>query len=219
MSSVSKNGGLINATGAETGEASAITVKLTFKPSLIRVVNRTTKKEYLWTPDMGQDKAWESSQTGGGTAVAQTWTQAAITSTSGCLGLASPAFSGTGFATSSQVITTTDNQTMTLNQCAGMWFIADALTSTAPVLIVSNTAVTAAPAVLTVIGTAPATNAGTYKIARVIVSGTNATSAVTATAANAQALSSNAITAGSAGFILGTSVQTTSDDLVWEAFR
>lgn len=75
--------------------------------------------------------------------------------------LAAPAFSGTGYATVGQVVTTTDNQTMTLNQCAGMWL----LTAThAPVMIQSNTAVSGAPAVLTVYGAAPATTAETYKI-------------------------------------------------------
>lgn len=73
------------------------------------------------------------------------------------------AFTGTGFATAGQVVTTTDNQTMTLNQCAGMWLIT---ASQAPCLIESNTAVTGAQAVLTVYGLAPTTNAETYKILR-----------------------------------------------------
>ncbi len=72
-------------------------------------------------------------------------------------------FTGTGFATAGQVVTTTDNQTMTLNECAGMWLIA---ATQAPCLVVSNTAVTGAPAVLTVYGPAPTTDAGTYKILR-----------------------------------------------------
>ena len=72
-----------------------------------------------------------------------------------------PGFSGTGFATAGQVVTTTDNQTMTLNQCANMWLIT---ATQAPCLIVSNTAVSGAPAVLTVYGLAPTTDAGTYKI-------------------------------------------------------
>ena len=75
--------------------------------------------------------------------------------------LATPVFSGTGQSSSGQVITTTDNQTMTLNQCAGMWFIS---ATHGPYLIESNTAVTGAPAVLTIYGTAPTTDAGTYKI-------------------------------------------------------
>jgi len=81
------------------------------------------------------------------------------------LNLASPAFDGTGFVTSSQVITTTDNQTMSaVDSAAGMWFIADALTSSPPVLIASNTVVAGAPAVLTCIGVPPVTDGGTYKI-------------------------------------------------------
>lgn len=84
--------------------------------------------------------------------------------TSGALNLASPAFSGTGLTAAGQVITTTDNQTMTLNQCAGMWLIS-ATGATPPNLILSNTAVTGAPAVLTVQGAA-STDAGAYKIVK-----------------------------------------------------
>jgi len=89
---------------------------------------------------------------------------AAFTSTTSAaaLDLANPVFSGTGLTAAGQVMTTTDNQTMTLNQCAGMWLI-PATGSHAPMLILSNTAVTGAPAVLTVQGTA-ATDAGAYKI-------------------------------------------------------
>lgn len=117
------------------------------------------------------------SGTGAGTADAQVFTGALPPAS---VNLAFPAFTGTGFTTAGQVVTTTDNQTMGVDQCAGMWLIADALTSTAPVLIVSNTAVTGAPAVLTVIGTAPATDAGTYRIVSGFApGGTNAPSAVT----------------------------------------
>jgi hypothetical protein len=73
----------------------------------------------------------------------------------------SSAFTGTGQSSAGQVITTTDNQTMTLNQCAGMWFIS---ATHGPYYIVSNTAVSGAPAVLTVIGDAPTTDAGAYRI-------------------------------------------------------
>lgn len=85
----------------------------------------------------------------------------------GQIDLATPVFSGTGYATVGQVVTTTDNQTMTLNQCAGMWLVGNIATE-APVLIVSNTAVSGAPAVLTVQGTAPVTDAGAYKIVRTV---------------------------------------------------
>lgn len=81
----------------------------------------------------------------------------------GAVDLASPVFSGTGQSSAGQVITTTDNQTMTLNQCAGMWFIS---ATHGPYLIASNTAVTGAQAVLTIYGGAPTTDAGTYKIVR-----------------------------------------------------
>ncbi|MFH2075550.1 MAG: hypothetical protein ABIJ57_09425 [Pseudomonadota bacterium] len=110
----------------------------------------------------------------------------AFTGTSaGSLDLATPAFSGTGLTAAGQVMTTTDNQTMALNQCAGMWLI-PVTQATPPMLILSNTAVTGAPAVLTVQGAA-ATNAGTYKVVKNIVPvGSNAaeathTHAITAT--------------------------------------
>lgn len=68
--------------------------------------------------------------------------------------------SGTGMTASGQTMTSTDNKTATLNQYAGCWLI----TAThAPTLIASNTAVTGAPLVLTVLGAA-ATDAGAYQI-------------------------------------------------------
>lgn len=73
-----------------------------------------------------------------------------------------PVFTGTGCAASGQVITTTDNQTMTLNQCAGMLFVSNGTPGNFAVIL-SNTAVTGAPAVLTVAGFAQ-TAAGAYKI-------------------------------------------------------
>ena len=72
-----------------------------------------------------------------------------------------PLFSGTGMTASGSTMTSTDNQTMTLNQCAGCWLVC---ASHGPYLIASNTAVNGAPAVLTIYGTAPTTDAGTYKI-------------------------------------------------------
>ena len=78
------------------------------------------------------------------------------------LDLAAPIFSGTGLTAAGQVITTTDNQTMALNACAGMWLIS-ATGATSPNLILSNTATTLTPAVLTVQGSAN-TDAGAYSI-------------------------------------------------------
>lgn len=86
----------------------------------------------------------------------------------GQLDLTTPAFSGTGYATAGQDVTTTDNQTMALNECAGMWFIADGLPASPAVLILSNTAVAGAPAVLTCNGVPPVTDVGTYKIVKVV---------------------------------------------------
>lgn len=97
----------------------------------------------------------------------------------GDLNIGTPAFSGTGQSSSGQVITTTDNQTMTLNQCAGMWFVS---ATHGPYLIASNTAVSGAPAVLTIYGTAPTTDAGTYKILKALTP-VGAVSALSGTAA------------------------------------
>lgn len=122
-----------------------------------------------------------SAVTGTGTADAQTFTGSAS-----ALNLASPVFAGTGYTTAGQVTTTTDNQTMTLNQCAGMWLIGNTA-SEAPALIVSNTAVTGAPAVLTCIGTPPVTDAGGYKIVATTPVGTNGSSTLSGLALTAAA--------------------------------
>lgn len=103
---------------------------------------------------------------GGLTAVLKMYDVAAVTpagtnSAVGGLDYATPVFSGTGQTSSGQDITTTDNQTMTLDQCKGMWFVS---ATHGPYLIAGNTAVNGAPAVLTIYGTAPTTDAGTYKI-------------------------------------------------------
>jgi len=92
------------------------------------------------------------------------------------LNLGTPAFSGTGLTASGQAITTTDTQTMTENQCAGMWLVP--VTQVTPaVLILSNTAVSAAAAVLTVQGVA-FTDSGTYKVVKSLTPiGTNAAEA------------------------------------------
>jgi hypothetical protein len=83
-----------------------------------------------------------------------------FTGTAGKVVNNTPAFTGTGLTAAGQVLTSTDNQTMTLNQCAGMLLIS----ATGNVVeIVSNTAVTGAPAVLTVVGKAT-TDAGVYSI-------------------------------------------------------
>ena len=96
----------------------------------------------------------------------------------------SPVLSGTGLTAAGQVITTTDNQTMGLNQYAGYWLVS-ATGATPPNLILSNTAVTGAPAVFTVQGSAN-TDAGAYDVVGTTSSGS--VSALSGTAA-AQAFS------------------------------
>lgn len=118
-----------------------------------------------------------------GTIGAPTFTGTAPTA---ALDFGTPVFSGTGQSSSGQVITTTDNQTMTLNQCTGMWFVS---ATHGPYLIASNTAVTGAPAVLTVYGTSPTTDAGTYKILKALTPvGTNSAPTFTGSSTAAAAL-------------------------------
>lgn len=83
------------------------------------------------------------------------------------------ATSGTGWATSGQVVTTSENFTATLNQYAGCWFLGATKT---PCLIVSHPAVTGAPLVLTVTGAAPSTAAEAFRVLKAPTPvGTNAT--------------------------------------------
>lgn len=113
------------------------------------------------------------------------------TAPTAALNIATPAFSGTGQSSTGQVITTTDNQTMTLNQCAGMWFVS---ATHGPYLIASNTAVTGAAAVLTIVGTAPTTDAGAYQILKALTP-VGTVSALSGTAA-AQTFTGTAVSAG-----------------------
>jgi len=132
---------------------------------------------YLLQYDYTNSKIKVYKPTGAQTSAAGASHNHAFTGTSaGSLNLATPAWSGTGLTAAGQAMTTTDNLTMTLNEAAGMWLL-PATASTPPMLIVSNTAVTGAPGVLTVIGAA-ATDAGAYKIVKNIVPvGTNAAEA------------------------------------------
>lgn len=121
------------------------------------IASSATAARTVTLPDASFTVAQAAAQTGVPSATAApTFTGTAPTSAN------ADAFTGTGTSAAGQVITTTDNQTMTLNQCAGMWLIQ---ATHGPVYIVSNTAVTGAPAVLTVLGIA-ATDAGVYKILR-----------------------------------------------------
>lgn len=71
--------------------------------------------------------------------------------------------SGTGMTAAGQVMTSTDNQTVGLNELAGM-FLATA-TANSLLYIVSNTAAAGAPVAITCLGT-PVTDAGAYVILR-----------------------------------------------------
>lgn len=189
-------------TGGETINASAFGLA-----SFTRVIVRPTGAAaggagYVFNPLVSSDgtTALIEVYVSAGFTPAGTNTAPAFTGTAPVsdLNFTTPAFSGTGLTAAGQVITTTDNQTMTLNQCAGMW-LRSATEATPPNLIVSNTAVTGAPAVLTVIGAA-ATDAGAYQIYKALTpvgtvaaptfTGTAVAAGVLAEVANATNLSS-----------------------------
>jgi hypothetical protein len=137
--------------------------------------------------------------TGTGTATGGTFTGSTPPSS---VNLTTPRFSGTGLTAAGQVITTTDNQTMLLNEAAGMWLLS-ATGATPPNLILSNTAVTNAPAVLTVQGAA-STDAGTYRI----VTGPNAAGSVGSGVVTVSGLTATAAAQTFTGAALGTHLHT-----------
>lgn len=201
------------ATGTVTGTGSDISVDCGFKPKAVLVANATGEATLYWNDLMADASGYKVNGTSSGTAAAQTFTGTA--STAGEIS----AFTGTGQSSSGQVITTTDNQTMTLNQCAGMWFIS---ATHGPYFIVSNTAVTGAPAVLTVIGDAPTTDAGAYRIVKAPTPvGTNGSSAVTGGSSDTAFISSNGITPTFNGFTLGadTDVNVSAEVTYWTAWK
>lgn len=182
---ISKNLGIIagqiNITNYNSTTTEETTITRLFKASgtaaiakgILSLTVVSSENGYLWTFDKatGKFKLYNTAITS-----SQAFTGTAPTSG---FNHATPAFTGTGLTAAGQAMTTTDNQTMTLNQCAGMLLLA-ATATTPPMYIVSNTAVTAAPAVLTVIGAA-ATDAGAYKIVKALTPvGTVATSAAAA---------------------------------------
>lgn len=137
--------------------------KMHWLVAIVATAFNSLKRAWGVLSDPGHD---HGAATGAGSAHTHTFTGTA--STTGT----AEAFTGSGYTTAGQVVTTSDNQTMTLNQCAGMWLIT---ATQAPCLIVSNAAVTGAPAELTVYGAAPATTAEGYKILKAPTpAGTNA---------------------------------------------
>lgn len=85
------------------------------------------------------------------------------------------AATGTGYATSGQVVTSTENFTAAENAYAGHWLLVQ---GEAPCLIVSHPAASAAPLVLTVYGLAPPTSGSAFRILRAPTpAGTNAAEA------------------------------------------
>lgn len=195
------------ATGTVEGTGSLINIMCGFKPKVVQLFNADGSVFLTWNDLMADDSGYKILGSASGTNAAS----------AAPLNLATPAFSGTGFATAGQVVTTTDNQTMTLNQCAGMWLIANGLASTPPALIVSNTAVTGAPAVLTVIGAAPVTDAGTYKV----VQGLAAAQTFTPGAGTAAAIVADGIIPTFNGFSIGADADAnvSAETIYWSAFK
>jgi hypothetical protein len=191
---------------ATTG--SAISIDCGFRPAVVLLHNRTGEATLAWNKRMPDAAGYKVNGVASGT-----FTGTAPTSD---LNLATPAFSGTGLSAVGQVITTTDNQTMTLNQCAGMWLIS-ATGATPPNLILSNTAVSAAPAVLTVQGSAN-TDAGAYKI----VKGVTPAGSFTGGAADSAFITTLGITPTKNGFTVGTDSDINpggSEVLYWSAWK
>ena len=144
--------------------------------------DKTNKKLIVYNTAAGETIAAEAAHThavaldSGASGAGDSHNHAFTGTSAGDLNYGTPAFTGTGITATAQVLTTTDNQTMALNECAGMWLIV-ATGSVPPVLIKSNTAVTGAPAVFTVQGVAT-TDVGVYKVLKNIVPvGTNAAEA------------------------------------------
>lgn len=188
------------ATGEKTGTGSAITVTCGFAPAAVALHNVIGEALLFWNREMDDDKGYKINGLASGTISAPT------------VNTATPVFSGTGQASSGQVITTTDNQTMAVNACAGMWFVS---ATHGPYLIASNTAVAAAPAVLTIYGTAPTTDAGTYNILK------DTTPVFTGGASDSAFISSGGITPTVTGFTIGTDtdVNVAAETIYWTAWR
>lgn len=245
--------------GEVTGTGSAITVHCGFRPRKVTLINKTGEAVLFWNDSFPAASGYKINGLASGTNANESAHTHAIlldtgasaagsshnhdfTGTVSSLNLASPAFSGTGLTAAGQVMTTTDNQTMTLNQCAGMWLLA-ATAATPPMLIVSNTAVTGAPAVLTVIGAA-ATDAGAYKIVGVLPVGSNAaesshthgpgtladaasgagsahTHTFTGAAGDTAYVSSDGVTQLYNGFTIGadTDINVNAEVIYWEACK
>ncbi len=122
-----------------------------------------------------------------------------------------------------------------VNTATGLWFINTAQAATLPTLIMSNTIVNGAPAVLTTQGTPPATDAGAWIIVGNLplgsvsaLAGTAAaqiqaahTHAFTGSAADTAFVLTGGITAGSEGFTIGTDadINHNGDTIKWIAFR
>lgn len=208
--------GQFSSSGTITGTGAAISVVCGFKPKAVWLYNVTGEAVLHWNNFMADDKGYKGNGLATGSVAAPVFTG----TSAGSLNLAAPAFSGTGLTAAGQVITTTDNQTMTLNQCAGMWLLS-ATATTVPNLILSNTAVTGAPAVLTVQGSAN-TDAGAYKILKNIVPvGTNTAPAFTGGASDAAFIASGGITPSFNGFSIGTDtdVNVIAEVIHWVAVR
>lgn len=87
-------------------------------------------------------------------------TPPAFTGTAPTTAVAPALLSGTGLTAAGQVVTTTDNQTVTLNQYQNCWLLPNA---SPPMLITSHPAATGAPVAFTVFGLA-STDAGAYLV-------------------------------------------------------
>lgn len=204
------------ASGNVTGTGALLSVLCGFSPKAVFICNTTGKVRAEWDdcmPSAAMVKivdvpagtvAMTNHADSAGTPAQATGASNAASAVASKLNLGAPSFSGTGFVTGGQVITTSDNQTMpAVDSAAGMWFIANGLAASPPVLILSNTIVAGAPAVLTCQGVPPVTDAGTYKIVSDV--GSAAAQAVTQASYSALGTHSHANTAAFTGSASGMS--------------
>ncbi len=181
--------------GSFTGAGAIVNITLGYNPLTIEVTNETDGIIWRWNAGYVTTGLTEK-----------------ITNGAVSINYAAPVFSGTGQSSSGQVITTTDTQTMTADQCAGMWFVS---ATHGPYLIASNTAVTGASAVLTTYGTAPTTDGGTYKILR----STTPSTSTANTPGDLAAITVSGSGAGPNGFSISAAIAVSGKQISWVATR
>lgn len=146
-----------------TGVAQTVTAAMTFASAMLLLRNAadTFSATFTFAGTAARalifpDKAGTLAVTGEATSA----TAPAFTGTAATTAVGTPLLSGTGLTAAGQVVTTTDNKTVTLDQYAGCWLLG---ATTPPCKIVSHPAATNAPVAFTVKG-ATGTDGGVYEV-------------------------------------------------------